>query len=203
MRLMVVVSLSTILLTGCASSPELAVVESPEPGRATGATELVAVGPVSAAKEISSKEIGHFYGGGARLVYGTHSGRLLEGMDWKFRLMVHDELANAGYRVIGEKYKMVSEKEIETPTGASLLIGGVIENVDYDTYSSVVELSTRTDVEVDWTVSDISMGKTVYEMKSTGRGEGPIDDTDAIVEAVRGSFRRVLSDPGFIEVLRK
>jgi len=181
----------------------MTVVDTVQPIRVAGETEPVAVGPVVVLEAVTAGEIGDFHGGLANIPYSSHSGRVLVGMERKFRLMVYDELVNSGYRVIGEKHNLISSSEITPPPGAVLEIGGTIEAVRYDTYSSVAELSTISSVVMVWALTDLRKNELVYELKSEGEAKGPHEDLNVIVEAARGSFRKALSDQALVAVFRK
>jgi hypothetical protein len=191
------------ILASCAGSPPMTVVDAVQPIRVAGETEPVAVGPVVVPEAVTAGEIGDFHGGLANIPYSSHSGRVLVGMERKFRLMVHDELVNSGYRVIGEKHNLISSSAITPPPGAVFEIGGTIEAVRYDTYSSVAELSTISSVVMVWTLTDLRKNELVYELKSEGEAKGPHEDLNVIVEAARGSFRKALSDQAFVAFFRK
>jgi hypothetical protein len=197
------VALFCTILASCGGSPPMTVIDAVQPIRVTGEAEPVAVGPVVVAEAVTAGEIGNFHGGLANIPYSSHSGRLLVGMERKFRLMVYDELVNSGYRVIGEKHKMISTNAITTPPGAVFEIDGTIEGVRYDTYSSIAELSTISSVVMVWTLTDLRKKEIVYELKSEGEAKGPHEDLNVIVEAARGSFRKVLSDHAFVAFFRK
>jgi len=165
--------------------------------------EPVAVGPVVVSEAVTASEIGNYHGGLVNIPYSSYSGRLLIRMEPKFRLMVYDELANSGYRLIGEKHKMISTSAVTTPPGAVFEIGGTIERVRYDTYTSAAEFSTISSVAMVWTLTDLRKKKLVYELRSEGDAKGPHGDLNVIVEAARGSFRKVLSDQAFVAFFRK
>ena len=197
------VALLAAILAGCAASPPLTVVDSVQPIRVAGETEPVAVGQVVVPEAVTAGEIGNYHGGLANIPYSSYPGRLLVGLERKFRLMVYDELVNSGYRVIGEKHEMISTNAITTPPGTVFEIGGTVEGARYDTYTSAAELSTISSVVVVWTLTDLRKDEPVYELRSEGEAQGPHGDLNVIVEAARGSLRKALSDQAFVAFVRK
>lgn len=186
-----------VALSGCAPQQELMIVDAVAPIRASGQSEPVAVGPISAAPDLTDRIIGNFHGGLANIPYTRHDGKILEGLDRKFRLMAFEELASTGYRVAGQKHEMLSSETLPPPTDAAFVLSGVVSDVDYNTYSSVAQLSSSAVVAVDWNLTNQRSGVSVYSGSTKGEAKGQLDDVNVITEAVRGSLRRALADPAF------
>ena len=88
--------------------------------------------------------------------------------------------------------------QVLSPFCERIEIAGSIQHVQYDTYSSVGELSTQASVSVTWTLTDLRTDAAVYDSTQRGAAKGPHEDVGVVVEAVRGSLRKVLADDSFI-----
>lgn len=192
------VFLAIMFLGGCAGQTPMRIVDSALPQRISFEAEPIAVGEVTTTQQVRSGVIGNFHGGVANIPYSKYKGEILIGWDRKFRLMVYDELSNAGYRLSSEKHSLLSDGGASTPPGSVFEVAGSIQEVHYDTYSSVAGLFTEASVTVAWKLTDLRDGETAYDATREGAAEGPHEDIGVVVEAVRGSLRKVLADDSFV-----
>ncbi len=202
MRRRLWVILLALVSAACAGQPELRAIDPVAPLTVQGTTQPVAVGDISLAGGIEASTIGNFHGGAANIPYSRHSGKILQGMDRRFRLMAFDELQSAGYTMAGQKEMLISDTKATTPPDAAFSLGGLISEVRYDTYSSVFKQSTESFATITWTLTNVQSGRQVYSTVTAGEVEGPHEDIGTILEAVRVSLRKALADRSFVSTIK-
>ena len=184
-------------LASCVSSPEMTIINAAPSARVTSASAPIAVGFLTTTQAIKGTAIGRSHGGLANIPYSVHRGSVLIGLERKFRIMAHQELADTGYNVLGERHSLLDESDTAIPDGSRFVIRAVIDALNYDTYSSVARLESKASASVSWSLIDVQTGQSVYERRTRAEAEGPYEDFNVIVEAVRGNFLIVLNDASF------
>lgn len=196
------VFLTILSLGACASQTVMTtmttIIDSAHPLRASFEAKPIAVGEITATQQVRSSVIGNSHGGLANIPWSKYEGKILVGQDRKFRLMVYDELSNAGYRLSSKKHNLLSDGKVPTPPSSVYEIAGSIQEVHYDTYSSVAQVSAEASVTVAWELTDLRNGETAFEARTEGAAVGMAGDIGVILEAVRGSLRKIMADSSFV-----
>lgn len=123
---------------------------------------------------------------------------------------VAEELRNANYPIkdLDTSVTSVFAKEVQTQSSADLSIGGTISQLKFDSYSTVLTgRMSEAMVSVRWEVLDNTQKKIIYDKTTSGSAKGPMSvfETEpvTIAAAVRSSFRKLLSDTHFVNVVEK
>ncbi len=112
-----------------------------------------------------------------------------------------DEFREANYRMT-RPAKSLFGADVDSLSQAELLVGGIISNCEYNTYSSIGGEKTEALVDIKWKIMDRSSKVVIFERQTRGEAESPGDDNiNAVASAVRGSLREVLADQQFVDLL--
>jgi serine protease Do len=135
----------------------------------------------------------------------TAAGRLDDRLEAASRQIVEDELLQAGYDITRSQSDEVFEEQlIEEAETARFLIGGRITQVSLNSYSSWFGDSTHDRRTIRWEVFDRNTGRIIYREQTPGEAVATgIDNVSATYEAIRASFRELLSEPDFAEALQR
>jgi serine protease Do len=130
------------------------------------------------------------------------SGRLDEQLENSVYDLLEDELSNAGFDVMRSHPQSLFEDLIESSEPSRFLIGGTITQEHFNSYSSFFNEYTNTKRIIRWELFDRDTNRVVYRQEIDGNAqvEG-IDNPAATYEAIRASFRQLLSEPRFIALL--
>lgn len=191
-----------LITASCAGQTELKVIDPAFPLKAEQSTTPLAVGDITFVEGLRTATIGHFHGGAANIPYSSHSGKILEGMPRRIRIIAFDELSAAGYKIASRKEDLISQSKILISPDAKFTLGGHITKVIYDTFSSVFKQSSESSATVTWTLKNEVSGRQVGSIATSGKVEGPHEDIGTILVAVRASLRKALADHSFVSVIK-
>lgn len=189
-----------LVLAGCASPAAIAVLNKTQPITIGGKnTASISVGKLIV--EIpSDKKIGTRQEGLAHIDKDTYYGsKILEGHS-DYKTAINEELKTVGYSVFQPPNSLFGDDN-QTPESVAFTIAGAVTDCSFDSYSSVTENHSNAIITIRWEMFDREKKTVVFKKISIGSGRGPSETISAIVADIRGSFRELLADQKFVDII--
>nr|WP_290221908.1 trypsin-like peptidase domain-containing protein [Trichocoleus desertorum] len=135
----------------------------------------------------------------------TASGQLDEQLEDAALQAIEDELVDAGYNVgRSEQHSVFDEQLMEESEPVRFLVGGKITKVELNSYSSFFNSRTADQRTIQWEIFDRDTNKVIMRQVTTGQAEAEgIDNPAATYEAIRASFKVLLTQPSFTTSLQQ
>lgn len=143
---------------------------------------------------------GHFDGFAKMKQFDYYSQGTVEyWAEQKYIEIMYSELNDAGYNV-SEYSKVFGETE---KYNVRYLLGGTITNLIQQSFGQNAGNFTEVFIEINWELFDRGLNKTIFKFKTHGYGRMNGVTTEATFIAFRNSFRNLLAEPSFVELIRK
>lgn len=143
---------------------------------------------------------GHFDGFAKIRQYNYYAHGTIEyWAEEKYKEIIYSELSNAGYN-IPDYSTLFGESE---KYNVRFIVGGTLTNFIRQSFGPNAGNFTEDFLEIEWELFDRILNKTIFRFKTHGFGKVDGVTIESSLIAFRNSFRNLLSEMSFVEILRK
>ncbi len=148
----------------------------------------------------NGKTIGHHHDGFLRVAqfkYSYNSGFGLG--DSEFQHLATQHIKTFGYSVADGGSSLFGNSDSKRP---EFLLGGTITKASFNTFAPLAGNYSAASLTIEWQVFDTFLDEVIYSSTTKGRGQGTRDGAGCVEKAVISSLDHLLSDQGFVDVVK-
>jgi len=199
--------IAAITLSGCAAPVAMTTI-APSTLRPIAvladSAQVVGIASIRTAL-IPGTNIGGHHDGLLQIRQSTYyaQGVVSEQMEGAYRAVLEEELRSAGYPTLKSSGTSVFGEEVDESWKAQLLVGGTITSATLNSYAPLAGNKTEASCTVRWEILDRRTRLVTYTATTVGTAISPGVNIDAVVGALRGSFRELLADRRLVVALSR
>lgn len=144
----------------------------------------------------SGKAVGAYHDGLARIPYFEHRWQagVSIGSD-EFKIAASEELRSIGYSILGAENLLFGEDD---SAKARYQLGGLIDDIQYNTYAPLAGDFSEANVSVEWQLRDSLRDETILTSRSEGYAKEHGITPAVVLSAFRAALRQLASQDEFV-----